>query len=63
MMAKITKAQKRIIIAAVKREFPNDPAQQQVHIARKILSLEAKLEGVSYLEHVRNVARHKGQAK
>jgi hypothetical protein len=63
MMAKISKAKKKDIIAAVKREFPHDPALQQVHIARKILSLEAKLEGLTYLEYVRKIATRKGRAK
>ena len=59
-MGKISKAEMKRIINAVKREFPHDPALQQVHIARKILSREAKLEGLSYLEYVRKVAARKG---
>ena len=61
--AKITKVQMRRIIASVKREFPHDPALQQVHIARKILSLEAKQEGLSYLEYVRKIARQPAAVK
>jgi len=63
MMGKLSKAEMKRIISTVKREFPHDPALQQVHIARKILSREAELEGLSFLEYVRKVAARKGQAK
>jgi len=42
IMARITKAERKKIEAAVHKEFPNDPALQQVHIARKILSRELR---------------------
>ena len=45
------------IKAAVARDFPNDPALQSVHVARKLLARGAELQGVSYLEHVRSIAR------
>jgi len=45
------------IRAAVAREFPNDSALQSVHVARKLLARGAELQGVSYLEHVRSIAR------
>lgn len=42
----------------VEDEFPQDPALQQVHIARKILAREARLEGLSFFEYVkRQVAK------
>ncbi len=44
----------------VKEEFPEDPALQQVHIARKILAKEAEDAGLNYLEYVKKVA---GQVK
>ena len=38
---------------AVEKEFPEDPALQQVHIARKIIAKEAESEGLSFLEYIR----------
>jgi hypothetical protein len=37
----------------IKKEFPNDPALQQINIARKIIAKEAELENMSFLEYVR----------
>ena len=37
----------------VEREFPNDPAMQQVHIARKIIAKKAKEKGLTYLEYIK----------
>ena len=37
----------------VEREFPNDFALQQVHIARKLLAEEAKEKGVNFWEHIK----------
>lgn len=37
----------------VEEEFPDDPALQQVHIARKILAKEAEFEGLSFLEYIK----------
>lgn len=37
----------------VEKEFPNDPALQQVHIARKIIAKEAESEGLSFLEYIK----------
>lgn len=49
--------------AAVKKEFPNDPALQQVHIARKILSRKAEKEGLSFGECIMRRSRHRKPAK
>lgn len=38
-------------------EFPNDPAMQQVHIARKLLAQEAKRRGMTLLEYVASPRR------
>jgi len=38
---------------AVEKEFPEDPALQQVHIARKIIAKEAESEGLSFLEYIK----------
>jgi len=37
---------------AVREEFPDDPALQQVHIARKIIAKEAESEGLSFFEYI-----------
>lgn len=39
----------------VEEEFPNDPALQQVHIARKIIAKEAELKGMSFLEYIQSL--------
>lgn len=38
----------------VEEEFPNDPALQQVYIARKIIAKEAELRGMSFLEYIKS---------
>ncbi len=38
----------------IEEEFPNDPALQHVHIARKIIAKEARLEGLSFLEYIKS---------
>ncbi|MCK4386151.1 MAG: hypothetical protein KAW52_07805 [candidate division Zixibacteria bacterium] len=37
----------------VEKEFPEDPALQEVHIARKFIAKEAELAGMSYIEFIR----------
>ena len=37
----------------VEREFPNDFALQQIHIARKLLAEEAKEKGISFWEYIK----------
>jgi hypothetical protein len=61
--ARLSKAEMNRIKAAVRREFPGDPALQRVHIARRILSREAELEGMTFLDYVRKVNSEKGQAR
>ena len=41
----------------VEEEFPNDPALQQVHIARKIIAKEAELKGLSFLEYIKSLRK------
>ena len=48
-MTNITSEELEEIREMVEEEFPNDPALQQVHIARKIIAKEAEHEGLSYL--------------
>jgi hypothetical protein len=55
-MVKISKENLGEIEIMVKEEFPEDPALQQVHIARKILAKEAENTGLSYLDYVKKVA-------
>jgi hypothetical protein len=40
----------------VMEEFPDDPALQQVHIARRILALEAQKQGKSVADLSRSAA-------
>ena len=53
-MSKITKEDIEKIRQFVDKEFPHDPALQQVHILRKIIAREAELEGMSFLEYIRS---------
>jgi hypothetical protein len=50
-------AELKAIAELVEREFSNDPALQQVHIARKIISHEAKNAGMSVLEYASELAK------
>ena len=36
-------------------EFQDDPALQQIHIARKIIAKEAEIEGLSYIEYIKKI--------
>jgi len=38
----------------IEREFPGDPALQQIHFARKLISKEAKEKGMSFREYIKN---------
>ncbi len=52
-MSKVKEKDIEEIRRAVEKEFPNDPALQQVHIARKIIAKEAQLEGLSFFEYIK----------
>ncbi len=41
------------IKSEVELEFPNDFALQQIHIARKIITKEAEMKGLSYLDYIK----------
>lgn len=56
-MSTITKKELEEIKKMVKEEFPNDPALQQVHIARKIIAREAEHKGLSYLEYIKSLRK------
>lgn len=56
-MSKIKEKDIEEIRRAVEEEFPDDPALQQVHIARKILAKEAEFKGLSFLEYIRSLGK------
>jgi len=56
-MSKIKEKDVEEIRRAVENEFPEDPALQQVHIARKIIAKEAQLEELSFLEYIKLVRK------
>ena len=41
----------------VEKEFPNDLALQQIHIARKIIAFEAEMKGLSYLDYIKSLTK------
>ena len=52
-MTTLSESEMDAIRRRVEEEFPNDPALQQVHIARKIIAIEAEKQGLSYVEYVK----------
>jgi hypothetical protein len=56
-MSKITEKEMEGIRKIVEEEFPDDPALQQVHIARKIIAKEAEHKGLSFLEYIRSLRK------
>jgi hypothetical protein len=55
-MAIISNEEMDKIKEEVEKEFPGDPALQQVHIARKIISKEAELEGMDFFEYIQSIS-------
>ncbi len=47
----------RSLQTPVQREFPDDLALQEVHLARQILSKEAEQCGMPYLQYIKTLAR------
>jgi len=41
----------------IELEFPNDIALQQIHISRKILSREAEIKGLKYLDYIKLITK------
>jgi len=39
----------------IEKEFPGDPALQEAHIARKIISKEAEIVGMSFGRYIRSL--------
>jgi len=54
-MRKVTERHIKEIGGVVGEEFPDDPALQQVHIARKILAKEAEFQGSGFLEYIKSL--------
>ena len=54
-MYKVTGRDLDVIKKMAEKEFPGDPALQQVHMARKIIAREAEHEGLSYLEYIKSL--------
>jgi len=63
MMSKLIEEEMEEIRKKIAEEFPDDPALQQVHIARKIIAREAELQGLSFLKYVKTVGKHVNIAK
>ena len=57
MSVKLPQGELKEIRDKVKNEFPNDPALQEVHFARKVLAREAENSGQSFLEYVKTEAK------
>ena len=53
-MRKIKEKDIQEIENVIKEEFPDDPALQHVHVARKIIAKEAEVEGLSFLEYIKS---------
>ena len=56
-MEKIKKKEIEGIEKIVEKEFPQDPALQQVHIARKVISKEAELAGLDFIQYIKLLAK------
>jgi hypothetical protein len=41
----------------VEEEFPEDPALQQIHVARKIIAKEAELKGLTFFECIKTIKK------
>lgn len=57
-MGTISNEEMEIIKKEVEKEFPADPALQQVHIARKILAKEAAEKGLGFFDYIRTLNKH-----
>jgi hypothetical protein len=53
-MSKIKEKDIQKITKMVEQEFPEDPALQQIHIARKIIAKEAELKGITFFEYIKS---------
>jgi len=51
------------ITKEIEKDFPDDLALQQVHIARKIIAKEAELKGLKYLDYIKLINDELNQNK
>ena len=58
-MVDVSKKDRDKIKKDVEAEFPNDPALQEVHYARKLIAREAELEGLSFFEYIKKLEHEK----
>ena len=56
-MAVLSNEEMESIKKAIEKEFPDDPALQQVHIARKIISKKAEQSGMGFFDYIRSLKR------
>ncbi len=59
-MAVLNNEEMERIRKAVEKEFPDDPALQQIHIARKIISKEAEQKGMGFFDYIRSLKEPSG---
>jgi hypothetical protein len=57
-MRTISIEEMKIIKKEVEKEFPADPALQQVHIARKIIAREAANKGLDFFDYIQSLSKH-----
>lgn len=43
----------------IKKEFPDDPALQQIHLARRAIAAAAKQNGMSFAKYVKSLRLHR----
>lgn len=56
MKVKISSEEIKQIQEMVEKEFPDDPALQEVHFARKVIAREAQSSGQSYFQYIQSQA-------
>lgn len=56
-MSELKEQDKKKIIRTVEKEFPDDMALQQIHIARKILTKGAEAEGLGFIEYIKLLSK------
>ncbi len=54
MRKKLLKKEISKITKEIQKEFPEDSALQEVHIARKIIAKEAEMAGMSYIKYIQS---------
>lgn len=57
-MATISNEEMEKIKREIEKEFPFDPALQQVHMARKIISKEAEKRGMDFFDYIQSLGKH-----